>query len=203
MKILLLADEPDKMLWDHLQRERLEGIELILSCGDLPASYLSFLTCFTDAPILYVCGNHDTRYEVKPPEGCICIEDDVYVHKGIRIVGLGGCMRYKPGTCQYTEKQMAKRAKKLRWKLWRKKGFDILVTHAPALHLGDDTDLCHRGFQTFLDMMDKYKPAFMVHGHVHQSYTSHFQRERHYGETEVINAYGTYVIDYPTPVKHE
>ena len=75
MKILLLADKAEPRLWEELDRRKLEGVELILSCGDLPASYLSFLTCFTDAPILYVHGNHDVRYEKNPPEGCVCIED--------------------------------------------------------------------------------------------------------------------------------
>lgn len=197
MKILLLADEPDKMLWEHLQKERLEGVELILSCGDLPASYLSFLTCFTAAPILYIHGNHDVRYQEKPPEGCICIDDTLYVHQGVRIVGLGGSMRYKPGPFQYTDDEMRRRIRRLRFQLWRHKGCDILLTHAPAWQLGDDTDICHRGFQAFLEFMDKYKPAFMAHGHVHKSYTSNFVRTRQYAQTQVVNAYGSYIIEYP------
>ena len=44
MRILAIADEESKYLWDYIQKEKLEGIDLILSCGDLPASYLSFLT---------------------------------------------------------------------------------------------------------------------------------------------------------------
>ena len=69
MKILLLADEPNLRLWDYLDRTLLEGIDLILSCGDLPASYLSFLTCFTDAPILYIHGNHDVVLRAEPARG--------------------------------------------------------------------------------------------------------------------------------------
>ena len=37
-----------------LSLERLEGVDLILSAGDLPAEYLSFLTCFTSVSILPV-----------------------------------------------------------------------------------------------------------------------------------------------------
>ena len=44
---------------------------------------------------------------------CICIEDQIYVHEGVRILGLGGSMRYRPGINQYTEKEMKKRVKKL------------------------------------------------------------------------------------------
>ena len=90
MKILLLADEPNLRLWDYLDRTLLEGIDLILSCGDLPASYLSFLTCFTDAPILYIHGNHDVSYDRNPPEGCVCVEDSVYDFHGVRILGIHG-----------------------------------------------------------------------------------------------------------------
>lgn len=195
MKILLLADQAEPTLWEYLDKRKLEGVELVLSCGDLPAEYLSFLTCFTPAPILYVHGNHDDRYATKPPEGCICIEDTVYVHEGLRILGLGGSMRYNKGVNQYTEKQMRKRYKKLRFKLWRAKGVDILLTHAPAYRLGDDEDRAHMGFETFVQILDKYQPKLFAHGHVHQSYRYDFKRVRQHGETQIINACGYYIID--------
>ena len=195
MKIMFLADQAVPTLWEHLDRRKLEGVDLILSCGDLPAEYLSFLTCFTHAPILYVHGNHDGKYEKKPPEGCICIEDKVYIHEGGRILGLGGNMCYNKGPHQYTELQMWKRAKKLLFRLWCTKGFDILLTHSPAQGLGDDTDLAHKGFETFLQLIDKYHPRVMAHGHVHQSYRFDFKRERQRGDTLVVNACGCYVLD--------
>ena len=61
MRILAIADEPSEKLWGDRCRESLRGIDLILSAGDLPSSYLSFLTCFTSAPVIYVHGNHDDR----------------------------------------------------------------------------------------------------------------------------------------------
>lgn len=196
MKILLLADVADKALWDYLDRSLLEGIDLVLSCGDLPAEYLSFLTCFTNAPILYIHGNHDADYERKPPEGCECIEDTIYTYNGVRILGLGGSMKYRPAPNMYREKDMARRVRRLWWKLRRNKGFDILVTHAPARGVGDQDDLPHRGFETFLRLMDRWHPKYMVHGHVHPEYVAiGFQRERKYGETTVVNAYKRYVIE--------
>ena len=54
MKILVLADVESKYLWDYFEKEKLEGIDLILSCGDLKADYLSFLASFSKVPILYV-----------------------------------------------------------------------------------------------------------------------------------------------------
>ena len=67
MKILAISDVPSKALWDYGTREHLEGIDLILSCGDLPQKYLEYLTNFTAAPILYVHGNHDGSYRACAP----------------------------------------------------------------------------------------------------------------------------------------
>ena len=80
MKILAISDTPSKALWDYCSRERLAGVDLILSCGDLPKKYLEYITNFTAAPILYVHGNHDGCYRTEgEPGGCICVDDQVYV----------------------------------------------------------------------------------------------------------------------------
>lgn len=102
MKILAISDVPSKALWDYNTREKLEGIDLILSCGDLPKKYLEYLTNFTAVPILYVHGNHDGSYENAEPGGCTCVDDQVFVWNGLRIMGLGGCFRYnQEDTYQY------------------------------------------------------------------------------------------------------
>lgn len=194
MKILVVSDEPSKWLWDFYEKEKLEDIDLILSCGDLPASYLSFLVTMTNATVLYVNGNHD-HYDVKPPEGCICIEDQIYEYEGIRILGLGGCMRYIPGADnQFTDREMNLRIYKLFFQLFKKKGFDILLTHAPAKGLGDMEDQPHRGFEGFLYLLEKYRPKYFFHGHVHLNYGGG-KREQKYMDTTIINAYERYVIE--------
>ena len=109
MKILILADVESKYLWDYFDKEKLEGIDLILSAGDLKPQYLSFLASFSKVPILYIRGNHDDCYENTPPDGCICIEDRIYVYQGVRIMGLGGSVRYKKGINHYTQMQMKHR----------------------------------------------------------------------------------------------
>lgn len=195
MKILAIADQESKLLWDYFDKSYLEGIDLILSCGDLKPQYLSFLATFTHAPVLYVHGNHDDRYAEVPPDGCICIEDKIYVYKGIRILGLGGSMRYKPGNHQYTQAQMHKRVRKLWWSLKYHQGFDILLTHSPAYQLNDGTDLPHRGFEAFCALLDKYKPAYFVHGHIHLNYGAKIPRLSSYNETQVVNAYEKYIFE--------
>lgn len=196
MRILAIADEESRYLWDFYDKEKLEGIDLILSAGDLDPEYLSFLVTFASGPVLYVRGNHDDKYRWKPPEGCICIEDQIYVYKGIRILGLGGSMRYHPGENQYTEKEMKHRVKKLWFSLLRRRGFDILLTHAPAYQLNDGRDLPHQGFQVFRTLMEKYKPKFFIHGHVHMSYGRQHKRYDKYEETHIINAFERCIFEF-------
>ena len=78
MRILVIADIESKALWDYFDKSMLENVDLIVSCGDLNPKYLSFLATFTKAPVIYVRGNHDANYEMTPPDGCICIEDDIF-----------------------------------------------------------------------------------------------------------------------------
>lgn len=198
LKIMVFADHESRLLYDYYDPERMKDIDLIISCGDLSQKYLSFFVTLCNVPLLYVKGNHDKTYDINPPEGCICIEDNIFVYKGIRILGLGGSMQYIPGAPgQYTEQQMRRRIKKLAFKLWRHKGFDILVTHAPAYQVGDLPDLPHRGFAAFLSLLDKYNPKFFLHGHVHANYSRNFRRTDTYGKTTVVNAYEFYVVEYP------
>lgn len=196
MKILTIADQESAYLWDYFEKSKLEGIDLIISCGDLDPRYLSFLATFTSAPVLYIHGNHDVKYKKIAPEGCICIEDQIYVYKGIRILGLGGSMQYTSGDHQYTEQEMRKRVRKLNWQLRRHKGFDILVSHAPAYGLNDGDDLPHRGFQVFNTLLEKYSPKYFLHGHVHMQYGRKHKRFDTYKHTQIINSFERCVFEY-------
>lgn len=195
MRILALSDEEYPGYYDYYTPDKLKGYDLILSSGDLRSSYLSFIVTVAHVPLLYIHGNHDTGYDQRPPEGCDCIEDMLVVYKGLRILGLGGCRKYHPGKHQYTDRQMRKRIRKLRWKLWWHGGVDIVVTHAPPEGVGDDSDPAHRGFGAFLKLMDKYKPRYLLHGHTHLSYGQNAVRERAYGDTRVINVCERYVLE--------
>ena len=88
MKILVVSDKESKFIWDHFDPERFRDVNLIISCGDLSPSYLSFLVTMIPCPLLYVPGNHDKKYELHPPEGCVNIDGRLLIYKGIRILGL-------------------------------------------------------------------------------------------------------------------
>ena len=196
MKILAVSDEECAALWDSYVPGRLKDYDLIISCGDLKADYLTFLVTMGRCPVLYVHGNHDISYKTYPPEGCDCIDDHVIVYNGLRILGLGGCLRYHPGDYQYTEKEMLRRIMKIDRKVRKLGGIDIIVTHAPPYGVGDADDPAHHGFQCFREMMDLYKPKYLLHGHVHLRYGAN-QRERQYGDTKVVNVSERYVIEVP------
>ena len=198
MRILAVADEPSKALWDFYTPDKLEGIDLIISCGDLSPHYLQFLVTLSSCPLLYVPGNHDDCYEKDPPEGCVNIDEKIFNFRGLRIMGLGGSMRYKDSPNMYTEKQMAARAARMQGKILYTGGIDLLVTHAPARGYGDLEDLPHRGFACFNTIMNKCRPLYMLHGHVHGNYTAHFERvTQHPSGTRIINAYISYLLDIP------
>lgn len=197
MRVLALADEESSYLWDHFQPEKVRDVDLIIGCGDLCKPYLEFLATLCKAPILYVHGNHDTRFDIDPPGGARCLDDDVCCQNGLRIAGLGGSFRYRPGSWQFTEAEMQKRVRRLRRRIDRLGGLDILVTHAPLHGCGDLPDLPHRGFDAFTELLDTYHPALMLHGHVHLNYGPGLPREHVYGQTRVVNAYERVLLEVP------
>lgn len=195
MKILAVSDIESPYIWDNFQPDRFKDINLIISCGDLKSEYLSFLVTMIKAPLIYVPGNHNTNYMSDPPEGCDSIDGQLIKYNNIRIAGFGGCKGFESGKYQYTDDEMKKRVRKLIPQIMWNKGIDILVTHAAAYGIGDDKDLCHEGFKSFNELLDKYSPKYFIHGHVHLNYGMK-PRIIKYKNTTVINAYDYYIFEY-------
>ena len=202
MKILAVSDVISPAYYEHYRPGRLDGIDLIISCGDLDREYLEFLVTLANCPLLYVPGNHDDTFAEHPPEGCISIDGRVFTYKGVRFAGLGGSYRYRrDAVYMYTERRMRYRVLKLKTRLLRGGGIDVFVTHAPAFGIGDLDDLPHRGFRCFKKILETYRPAYMVHGHVHRNYGYKIPQRRQYLDTTVINASGAYLFEIPEPTK--
>ena len=194
MKILALADTEAKSFYDYYRPGKLKDYDLILACGDLRVEYLEFLGTMVSCPLLYVHGNHDENWQ-REPEGCICIDDCVYEYRGLRILGLGGAYRYREGPWLFTEREMKRRILRLSFALRRSGGFDILLTHAPARGINDFDSLSHRGFECFRTLLEKYRPQFFIHGHVHLNYGKDLPKLCRFGETTVVNAWEYSMID--------
>ena len=197
MKILAISDMEEKYLWDFYQPGRFEGIDLILAAGDLDRRYLEFIATMARAPVWYVPGNHDRSYRENPPQGCRCIDDQLAVFRGVRILGLGGSMRYNAGPYQYSEREMGLRIARRRMDLWRYRGMDILLTHSPAFGRNDGRDRAHTGFDCFNDLVQVYRPKFHIYGHVHPSYLCGQPPLDRVGATRLVNACGRVLLDYP------
>ena len=194
MRILAVSDRRHKALYDYFDRHRWEDIDLVISCGDIDARYLSFLVTMLPKPLLYVPGNHDERYLKEPPEGCDPLDDRVVRVGSVRIGGLGGSFWYNGKDLQYTERQMGRRGKKLIRKARRLGGLDILVTHAPPKGVHDQTDVCHQGFQSFWDIIHTLHPRVLVHGHNHEVYRNE-DRDILVEGTRIINAFEYYQFE--------
>jgi predicted phosphodiesterase len=204
-RILAVADEVSDSLYGDVLAGRRPDV--VLSCGDLPFDYLEYLVSRLSVPLLYVPGNHDPELRARAdqkwpapelgsmrepsgPPGGMNVDGRIIETAGLRIAGLGGSARYSDGPNQYTERQMRRRAARLRTRaaLNRFRGdgrVDVLITHAPPLGLGDEDDPAHRGFAAFRDVVEKLRPNLLLHGHIHPY--GRTLPDRSLGSTRIMN----------------
>lgn len=201
MKILAVSDYIEPLSCELHGDSAFSDVQLIFSCGDLPPDYLSTLRRSFNAPLYYIRGNHDIRYENSPPRGCIDIHTQVVPFDGFTILGLEGSHWYNGRPMQYTEAQMRRTIRSLHPQLRRSKHLGIVVTHAPPRHIHDGKDPCHRGFQAYRPLITRYQPNYFLHGHIHRHFTDPSQRITQIGQTRVINCTGYYLFEYD--VGHE
>ena len=206
VKILFISDTVMPQLESAANlRRRYSDVELVVSCGDMPPVYLEFITSILNVPLLYVRGNHDERYDERPPGG-ENLHLKIVRFNGLVFAGLEGSMKYNKGKIQYTDGQMRWKvlgmAPAMLWNRWRRgHGVDILVTHSPAYGIHDAEDLPHTGFKALLQFMRWYRPRYMVHGHVH-TYDRRKQVETEYYDTVIHNINPFVVLDIdPVGVK--
>jgi Icc-related predicted phosphoesterase len=205
MRILAIADSPERLLYDAFAPAAWRGhVDLVISCGDLDREYLEFLVSALDVPLLYVAGNHDTAYRTHPPEGCEDLADRLLTIGGLRLAGISGSLRYNAGpeAYQYTERQMGWRLRRLGWQVRWAGGVDLVASHAAPLHRRpnlDATDWAHRGSAGFRRFIERYRPRYWLHGHNHL-FLPWTPRVSRIAETTVINAYGHYLFDTTAPL---
>jgi Icc-related predicted phosphoesterase len=219
MRILAVADEIDRTLYSPTLARRVGHIDVIVSCGDLPFYYLEYLAGVLNAPTYFVFGNHGFELEHRADEVAIAeprvgtnLDRRVVNERGLLLAGLEGCMRYNNAPrFQYTEREMRLRAgalvpQLLFNRLRRGRYLDILAVHAPPYGIHDLPDLCHTGFKSYLWLMQRFRPQYLLHGHVH-SYNPRQVVATRYGQTNVVNVFPYRVIDIEphavyTPRRH-
>jgi uncharacterized protein len=205
VKILAISDVVEPVLYGASLSSYTDGVEAVISCGDLPFEYLEYVITFSGAPLYYVRGNHDPDEEKGAPAGCISLDRRVVDVGGLALAGLSGSRWYSGGPNQYTERAMRRRARMLSARIslgaLRGRGRpDVFVTHAPPCDLGDREDQCHKGFEAFLSLIDRHDPSLWLHGHVHlYGLEVAGQRITSRGTTRVVNVYGHQILEVPGP----
>ncbi len=207
MQILTISDEVVPAIYSLNLKQRFQHTKLVLSCGDLPIYYVEFVVTMLGVPCFYVYGNHDGPEETASGEtlhrasGAICVDGAATEQDNLLIAGLGGSIRYKPNaTHQFTEAEMMRRIYKLAPallfnRLRHGRYVDIFLTHAPPLGIHNGPDYPHRGFQAFLWLMDRFRPRYLIHGHIHLSYGFDRTIETRYKATTVLNTAGYRVME--------
>jgi uncharacterized protein len=207
--ILAVTDEADPRIHSATLRERLGHVALVVSCGDLPASYLEFIADALNRPVYYVLGNHAEELtrrcsgnESCKPCGAIDLSGRVIQDPttGLILAGIPGCPRYcEDEPAQYSEWEIglmtAKMAPRLHLnRLRHGRALDLLVTHAPPRDVNDRPDPAHRGFETLRGFLEKWRPPYHIHGHVHLYDRSQAFQQR-FADTDVINVFPYRVLE--------
>lgn len=203
LQVLAVSDEVDDRIYSSSVTHRMGDVDMVLGCGDVPATYLEFLADALRRPVYYVLGNHaeeltrsSERGTPRHPKGCIDLGGKVErdVRSGLILAGLPGCIRYSEhDPVQYTEWQMTwmmlKMTPRLLWNRFRHgRALDLLVTHSPPRHVNDREDVAHRGFTSMRRFLKWFGPAYQVHGHIHL-YDRSQPNTVQFLDTEVINIY--------------
>lgn len=200
MKVLAISDVevPQLQMPEYLLRN-FSDVELLVSCGDMPVPYLDFVGSVLSLPLFFVRGNHDTSY-VPPDPGGDNLHLRVLTYQGYSFAGLEGSIRYNDGAIQYTEGEMLLNVLRLMPKLLlmrsvRGFGLDVMVAHSPPKGIHDiQDDFAHRGFQSFLRLIEWGRPRFLLHGHV-DTWDNRRVRETVYGRTTILNINPYMVVD--------
>lgn len=199
MKILAVSDQVVERIYTLSSSGHFQDVELILGCGDLPYEYLEYLVTMLNAPLFYVPGNHDPKFDVKfadsSAQGGSNLDLKTARHKKFLIGGLGGCIRYRPdGINQYTQSEAYARAFTLMPKLLLNRiqygrALDILISHSPPFGIHDDTDPAHQGLKALNWLIRIAQPRYHFHGHTHFFKNNVANAETTVGITKIINVY--------------
>jgi Icc-related predicted phosphoesterase len=204
MKILAVSDQVVERIYMLAANSHFRDVDFILGCGDLPYTYLEYLTTVLNVPLYYVPGNHDPEYNPRIPlscaEGGSNLDLKTASAKGLLLAGLGGSIRYRPdGVNQYTQGEAFLRACTLLVRLLGSqirygRRLDILIAHSPPLGIHDDTQ-AHQGLKALNFLIRITHPRYLFHGHTHFYRNNLEDFVTRVGQTTVMNIFPYKVIE--------
>ncbi|TFG71485.1 MAG: metallophosphoesterase [Anaerolineales bacterium] len=207
MKVLAVSDQEESLLGSPQIRERFGDTDVVLSCGDLPYTYMEYIAEMLPVPCLYVHGNHDHPLQLSngttlhKPGGWHNVDGTTMrLKNGWIIGGLEGCLRYRPYVpYQYSEIELRHKISHMTLSMLRNRLFygryiDILITHAPPSGLHDGKDASHQGFKALLRFMERFHPRYLLHGHHHRIGIQKWHTT--YQGTEVINIFPYRTLEF-------
>lgn len=209
MKILAVSDQEVERLYALAANGHFQGIQIILGCGDLPYSYLEYLLSVLNAPLFYIPGNHDPKYDsthsLTYAEGASNLDLKIARFDNMLLAGLGGSIRYRPdGVNQYSQAEAYSRAFRLLsrillQRLVYRQGLDILISHSPPFGIHDENTGAHQGLKALNFLIRWARPRYHLHGHTHFFRRNLANAVTQVGQTTVMNIFPYKVIE----IQHE
>lgn len=202
MKLLTVSDKECEIIYHSRVKQRFNDIDLVISCGDLSYYYLEYIISSLDKPLYFVRGNHAKKVEYgcagprEKPWGAVNLHKKVIRDSAtdLLMAGIEGSLRYSIGKYQYTQSQMWRMVMQLIPSLVLNKirygrYLDIFVSHAPPWGIHDQPDPAHQGVKAFRWLIENFKPACHIHGHIH-IYHPKVVFKTTLEKTLVVNTYG-------------
>jgi predicted phosphodiesterase len=184
MKTLVIADRnPHVAIAETVQTE---GVELIITLGDLTREDIIELASIQDIPKIGVYGNHDSG-KYMSELGIMDMHRTVWDYQGLKFGGFQGCVRYKdnPDAIMYTQQEA----------VGMMQGFpyvDIFLSHCPPRGINDEEEIAHQGFDALRSYLDAQQPRVWLHGH---TYPTDETIVRQYGPTRIEYVFQSRIID--------
>jgi hypothetical protein len=197
IRLLAVSDEIDPSLWGHLDRDALGPLDLLVSSGDLPPHYLSYLEGSLRVPFVFVMGNHDLD-EAWAREADRLLPARKAGARMTEAAGVAIALLDWPGT----ERIRSRAQEKVAWRqvlgIWLSVKLGarspvIVVSHVAPDQVLDPRDTYHRSFPAYRWLARRLRPALWLHGHTTPASVP--ERVTHLGPTTSVNVTGAYLIE--------
>ena len=175
LKVLIFSD----LHGSYINKLPKEKPDVVFILGDLTWNEVRKIDTLYTCPKLGVLGNHD-RPDLFDGTSIVNMHRKSIDFQGFNIAGFGGSPTYNNREYgQYREAEVSKFIRSL------DKPIDIFLAHSnpqfsPSLNMKDS----HRGFSSFTTLIEKHKPSYFLHGHLHENF------EKKYLKTKIICIHG-------------